>query len=206
MRTEYTSIPESYCPWKCDSEVLVNIIKKIYNSLCWLISAEVQCGFTFVLPKANIPTCLYLLVMLTKCNSSLEKKNYVRWGFMQNVAVCEYVGVTADWGETASPGMWKEYKTISALLRESSSGKQLPSGAAQSQQWSALGCEQINVRCITYHEQAQVLHLTDTRDTLDIHNGHKSREGHPAIERVYCLSSGLQSGSSLPALFSFGIH
>lgn len=37
--------------------------------------------------------------------------------------------------------------------------------------------EQINVRRITSQDQAQMLHSTNTLDTLDIYNGHESSEG-----------------------------
>lgn len=37
--------------------------------------------------------------------------------------------------------------------------------------------EQINVTCIAYRDRGQMLHLTDTLNTLGIHNGPKSREG-----------------------------
>lgn len=68
--------------------------------------------------------------------------------------------------------------------------------------------------CIAYREQGQMFHLTDTLDTLDIHNGHESWEGqldafhlilHPGnLKRILLLIvQGLRSGSLLFALIFF---
>lgn len=81
-------------------------------------------------------------------------------------------------GQATGPRMWKEYETIKALWREFSSGKLFGSGTAGDPNNEALWAgEQISVRCITYHEQAQMSHSTDTLDTLDIYKRHESSEG-----------------------------
>lgn len=83
--------------------------------------------------------------------------------------------------------MWKGLETIRALLRECISHQvqlRLNNGAL----WAG---EQINVMCIAYHEQSQILHLTDILNTLGIHNGHKSRGGRlGAFSSVLVLQKG----------------
>lgn len=75
--------------------------------------------------------------------------------------------------------MWGGYKTIKALLRECSAGSRLTSGATEAPDNGLLWAgERIDVICIPYHERGgQMLHLTDTLNTLGIHNGHESRGG-----------------------------
>ena len=130
------------------------------------------------------------------------------------VRVCERAHVY--WGETASSRMWKGYKTIKALLRGVHGWQASHIRCNRDPTMEHSGRSQINVMCIAYREQGQMFHLTDTLDTLDIHNGHEPWEGqldafhlklHPSnLKRILLLiSQGLRSGSLLFALIFSGL-
>lgn len=97
---------------------------------------------------------------------------------VQPMFVCVWTSVWVCIEE--KPRLWKGYRTISkgSAPLAVSSHHQVQQRLNNGVLWAG---EQINVICTAYHDRGQMLHLTDTLNTLGFHNGPKSREGQPDV-------------------------